>query len=455
MPIPNPNLNQFLMTPTLPLCSSVDQSLIGWAEAEEANWGAIFDSVTGKMTAGFAAEICALPCVGGGTQTCPTVIVTIGGIPGNALVNVTVNGTGMLPGYTFYLYRETAKGQGSGGTLVYTGLTTGSVITYQDTGLNNGTPYWYYATVQDLTHSCALYSGESSTSFTPVACSPYTFVATAVAGTPTNTGSPTVILSFANQDGTPLPAGATYNIYRSTAVGTIGPSIATGVVGDGSHDCPIASVAGICYTDSDGSLAVGTNYQWTFGLVQSGCTNPYYVSIARVASVAGASPDFFIPQAQYSLLPVFDATDSNGIKFAFHATAGATGYRLYMRANGSGTAPGATAGSVSHVDTTMGVNGLIVNQAHGQTIPGQGGGSVGTQLPPWGTVQSDMLIGQVYGGLWAVFTSGLFACQTIQSFLDANVSFTCWVVALNNATETTVGATANYQPIPGQNLHCG
>lgn len=130
----------------------------------------------GTLSAQFAADICALPCIGAGTDPdgdpCPVIAITGSATIADGKATLTFRGTNLVGGYSYSIYRRTSDSD-PWGAAITTGTTTGSVVTYEDTGLVNDQPYMYKVTVQK--GGCPEYSAELS-GVTPKECQTMSYV---------------------------------------------------------------------------------------------------------------------------------------------------------------------------------------------------------------------------------------------------------------------------------------
>jgi fibronectin type 3 domain-containing protein len=175
--------------------------------------------------------------------------------PGNGMI--TLFWTAPAGALSYNVYRGTAAG-GEGLTPLATGVTT---TTFTDSGLTNGTTYFYTVTAvnANINHVPALPSESApsaeasatpSTVAPPAAPTGLTASATAI-----NTGTPQVVLTWN------ASAGATsYRVYRSTS-------------GNGEGGTPLASaITALTFTDTTGVF--GTTYFYKVSAVNAGGESP-------------------------------------------------------------------------------------------------------------------------------------------------------------------------------------
>lgn len=239
----------------------------------------------------------------------PSVPTGLTATAGNA--QVALSWTASTYATSYNIYRSTTSG-GEGSTAIATGVTT---TTYTNTGLSNGTTYYYKVAAVD-TGGTSAQSSEASA---------------APAGTP---AAPTGLAAVAGNAQVSLTwtasSGATsYNIYRGTSSGSE-TSIATGVT--------TAS-----YTNT--GLTNGTAYYYKVAAVNSVGTSGMSseVSATPVAASIPATPSGFA------------VTGGNAqVSLSWTATTGATSYNVYRGTSSGGETllvSGVTA--VSYIDTNV------------------------------------------------------------------------------------------------------
>ena len=160
-----------------------------------------FDDATGWGTLNGANLLTDLAGSGGTGGTVPAAPTSLAATAGNAQVSLAWTGSTGATSYT--VYRSNSSGTE---TSYRTGLTTTSLT---DTGLTNGTTYFYKVTAVNATGESAK-SNEASA--TPVAT---ITVPAAPTGLTATAGNAQVSLAWTGSTG-----AATYNVYRSTATGT-------------------------------------------------------------------------------------------------------------------------------------------------------------------------------------------------------------------------------------------
>jgi uncharacterized protein (DUF1800 family)/fibronectin type 3 domain-containing protein len=205
-----------------------------------------------------------------------------------------------VPGATTYnVYRGTTAG-GQGNTALATGITGTS---FTNTGLTNGTTYFYKVT--------AVGPGGESARSNEVIATPSVALAAPVATA--TAGNATVTVSWAAVSG-----ATTYNVYRATTAG-------------GQGNTPLATgIAGTSFTNN--GLTNGTTYFYRVTAVASGSES------ARSNEVSAT------PTAPLAA-PVATATAGNTtVTVSWAAVTGATSYNVYRgtTAGGQGNTPLAT-----------------------------------------------------------------------------------------------------------------
>ncbi|MGO8672197.1 MAG: beta strand repeat-containing protein, partial [Capsulimonadaceae bacterium] len=211
---------------------------------------------------------------------------------GNA--QVSLSWTTSTGASSYSIYRGTASG-GEGSTAV--GFVTQT--TFTDSGLTNGTKYFYKV--------AAVIGDGTSAQSTEASATPEPTIPSAPASLAATAGNTQVALSWTGSTG-----ATTYNVYRGTAT-------------DGESTTAIATgITGVSYTNT--GLTNGTSYFYKVAAVNGGGTSSQ-------STEASATPEPPIPAAPTGLT----ATAGNAqVALSWTASTGATTYNVYR-----GTATGA------------------------------------------------------------------------------------------------------------------
>jgi fibronectin type 3 domain-containing protein len=219
---------------------------------------------------------------------------------------VTLSWTGSAGATSYNVYRGTSAG-GEGSTAIATGVTGTSFV---NTGLTNGTAYYYKVAAVSGGGTSAMSNEASATPLPPTPSAP-TGLAASAADTK-------VTLSWTASSG-----ATSYNVYRGTTAG-------------GESTTPVASnlTAGTTYTDT--GLTDGTAYYYVVKAVNQGGVSP-------ASNEASATPEPPAPAAPTGLA----ATAGNSsVSVAWTASSGATSYNVYR---------GTTAGGESVIPVATGI----------------------------------------------------------------------------------------------------
>jgi fibronectin type 3 domain-containing protein len=259
-----------------------------------------------------SSEVSATPQV-----PAPGTPTNVGASAGDTIVSLTWSA---VSGATSYdIYRATTKG-GEGTTPYLTGVTTNS---YTNTGLTDGTTYYYEVSAVNAGGQSGVSNEVSATPQVPAPGAPTNLAATA--------GDAQVSLSWSAVTG-----ATSYDIYRSTTKG-----------GEGTTPY-LTGVTTNSYTNT--GLTDGTTYYYEVSAVNAG-------GQSGVSNEVSATPQVPAPGAPTNLV----ATAGNAqITLTWTAPAGATKYDLYRSTTlgGEGSTPykmGLT--TTSYTDTGL-VNGM-------------------------------------------------------------------------------------------------
>jgi fibronectin type 3 domain-containing protein len=260
---------------------------------------------------------------GKSTEASATTQVPLPGAPANLAATggnaqVSLSWTASTGAASYDIYRSTTSG-GEGSTPFKTGVTG---TTFTDTGLTNGTTYFYQVTAVNAAGQSSK-SGEASATPQP-----------ALPGTPANLtatfGNAQVSLSWTASTG-----AASYDIYRSTISG-----------GEGSTPYK-TGVTATTFTDT--GLTNGTTYYYEVTAANS-------AGQSGVSSEASATPQVPVPGAPTNLT----ATSGNAqVILSWTASTGAASYDIYRSttSGGEGSTPfmtGVTATTFTDTGLTNG-----------------------------------------------------------------------------------------------------
>ena len=232
---------------------------------------------------------------------------------GNA--SVTLTWTASTGATSYNVYRGTTAG-GEGATPIVTGLAS---PTYSDSGLFNGTTYYYKVAAVNSTGTSGMSSEASATPQSPIPAAPTGLTATA--------GNASVTLSWTASTG-----ATSYDVYRGTTTGNESPTaIATGLTA-------------ASYTDA--TATNGTTYFYKVAAVDATGNSP-------LSNEASATPQAPITTAPTGLT----ATSGNAsVTLSWTAPTGAVSYAVYRgtTAGGESTTPIASnIATTSYTDTTV------------------------------------------------------------------------------------------------------
>ncbi|MGZ4442053.1 MAG: fibronectin type III domain-containing protein [Nocardioidaceae bacterium] len=285
--------------------------------------------LNGKFVSGRMDESHPWVQIGSSAATAPSAPQSLAATAGSGSATLSwsvpaSNGGAAITGYN--VYRGTAPG-GESATPVASNVTTTS---FTDTGLTNGTTYYYTVAAVNSVGTSPRSNEASATPRAVQATVPSAPLGVAAAP---GSQSMTVTWSAPSSDGGSPVTG--YNVYRGTTAGGEAPT-------------PVASnVTGTRFTDS--GLTNGTTYYYKVAAVNA-------VGVGAQSAEASAAPRASAPSAPRTLV----ASGGNGSVALSWATptsdggAGITGYNVYRgtTAGGEATTPVATnVSTTSYTDT--------------------------------------------------------------------------------------------------------
>ncbi|GIP60500.1 glycoside hydrolase family 6 protein [Paenibacillus sp. FSL W8-0186] len=262
----------------------------------------------------------AVPTSGGGNPTVPAAPAGLTATAGNAQVSLTWNAVSGATSYTV----KRATTSGGPYTNVATGLTTTS---YTNTGLTNGTTYYY---VVSASNSAGQSPNSAQVSATPTSGGGNPTVPAAPAGLTATAGNAQVSLTWSAVNG-----ATSYTVKRATTSGGPYTNVATGLTTPS-------------YTDT--SLTNGTTYYYVVSASNSAGQSPNSAQVSATPTSGGGNPT--VPAAPAGLT----ATAGNAqVSLTWNAVSGATSYTV-KRATTSGgpytdVATGLT--TPSYTDTSL------------------------------------------------------------------------------------------------------
>ncbi|QKS46473.1 glycoside hydrolase family 6 protein [Paenibacillus cellulosilyticus] len=338
------------------------------------------------------------------TSTAPAAPASLTATAGNAQVTLSWSASS---GATSYNVKRATT---SGGT--YTTVATGVTgTTYTNTGLTNGTTYYY---VVSAVNSVGESSNSSQASATPVASAT---VPAAPTGLTATAGNAQVVLAWTASTG-----ATSYNVKRATTSGGTYTTVATGVTGT-------------TYTNT--GLTNGTTYYYVVSAVNS-------VGESSNSSQASATPvaPVTVPAAPTGLT----ATAGNAqVVLAWTASTGATSYNVKRATTSGGTfttvATGVTGTTYTDTGLTNGTTYYYVVSAVNSA--GESANSSAVSATPAGSTTTSSLVVQ-----YKVSNANATDNQIYATFNIKNTGATA--VSLSNLklryyfTKDTTSASVNY-----------
>jgi fibronectin type 3 domain-containing protein len=246
-------------------------------------------------------------------QSAPATPTGLTATAGNA--QVALNWSSSSGATSYNIYRSTTSG-GEGSTPYKTGVTSTS---FTDSGLTNGTTYYYEVSAVNS-------AGQSPVS-SQVSATPHLSVPPTPTGLTATSGNTQVALNWSSSSG-----ATSYNIYRSTTSG-----------GEGSTPYQ-TGVTSTSFTDT--GLTNGTTYYYEVSAVNAAGQSP-------VSSQVSATPQVSVPPTPTGLT----ATSGNAqVALNWSSSLGATSYNIYRSttSGGEGSTPYQTGvTSTSFTDSSL------------------------------------------------------------------------------------------------------
>ncbi len=243
------------------------------------------------------------------TIPAPVAPTNLSATPGNAQVGLSWNAVGGATSYQ--VFRSTTSN-----TFGTTPLATPTTTTLTDTGLTNGTTYYY---VVKATNASGTSSASAQVSATPVAAP---VAPTGLSATP---GNAQVALSW---NATPGATG--YELFRSATSNTYSST-------------PLVTMASVTtYTDS--GLSNGTLYYYTLKAVNAGGESASSTEVSATPLAAPSSPVNVVAQA-----------GNAQVALSWDNVANATSYQMFRSttSNTFGTLPTQTVSTAAYNDTGL------------------------------------------------------------------------------------------------------
>ena len=246
---------------------------------------------------------------GGGVSVAPGVPAGLAAVPGNAQISLSWMASSGATGY--YVKRSTTTGG------PYTQIAAQSASAYTDTGLTNGTKYFYVVSAYNSAGASANSAEASATPILPPPATPAGLSATA--------GNAQVSLTWNASSG-----ATSYHVKRSTTSGA---------------ETQIAAPTSTSYTDT--GLTNGTQYFYVVSAVNSGGESANSNEAAATPSAPATPPP--MPTG-------LQATAGNAqVSLSWNASAGATSYNLKRSTVNGGPYSTAVASptATNYTDTTV------------------------------------------------------------------------------------------------------
>ena len=288
--------------------------------------------LNGKFVSGRMDESHPWVQIGASSQVAPTAPQALAATAGSGSVSLTwtapaSNGGSAVTSYN--VYRGTSAG-GEGSTAV--GTVNGTTLSFTDTGLTNGTTYYYTLKAVNSAGTSSASNEANATPTAVTATAPTAPQSLTAAG-----GNNSVRLSWrapSSNGGSPITG---YNVYRGTSAG-----------GEGST--AVGAVNGTTTSFNDLTATNGTTYYYTVKAVNA-------VGASPASNEASATPKATVPGAPTGL--VASAGDTKvALSWTVPNSDGGspiTGYNIYRSTGpgGEGSTPYATSVSSTFTDTAV------------------------------------------------------------------------------------------------------
>ena len=322
---------------------------------------------------------------------------------GNA--QVTLTWTASVGALSYNIYFANASGVSKASPNKISGITA---TTYTQTGLTNGTPYFYILTASNLNGEGLIASSQvAATPFSPAPAPPTALTATA--------GNAQVALAWTASTG-----ATSYNLYYSLTTG-VTPANGT----------KISGITTPSYTQT--GLANGSTYFYVVTAVSSGGESP-------ASAQASAKPVAPIPAPPAALTA---AAGNAQIALSWTASAGATSYNVYYGTAATvspttGTRIGAISGTTYTVPTlTNGTQYFFLVTA----VNGTGESAASNTATATPT-----------NGVTVSLVPGAEAMATLQVAANTNLTYDFLPNAVSTATTATISPVAQ-SALPAPMLH--
>jgi fibronectin type 3 domain-containing protein len=294
--------------------ATVSGTTTTFADTGLTNGKTYFYNVAANNSVGVSPDSNEVSVSPGSTTAAPPAPSGLTANPADSEIDLTWNPSAGATSYS--IYRGTAPG-GEGATPVGTSTTD----SFNDTGLTNGTGYYYTVAATNSGGASAKTAETNTVPTSAVVAPPVPF------GVVVTTAPGQIQLQWTYEEN-----ATSYQIYRGTAPG-----------GEGAT--PLATVTSSSYTDS---------------AVTSGVTYYYEITALTGATASARSSEYSANTSGTGTAPATPAglvaTAGNGsVALSWTASSGATSYSIYRgtTAGGEGTTPVATTTTNSYTDTGL------------------------------------------------------------------------------------------------------